>query len=78
VIDHVLYLIFKEKKIMKAYKINASNHNYVCMDIVIADSMGAAERIFNGKHWPRVAETIELLSANVQIEKYDEQHRDGN
>ena len=42
-------------------------------NLVIADTMAEAERIFNGKYWPTTIKSIELYSNYVQIQKYDEQ-----
>jgi len=57
---------------MKAFKITIGFGD--CQNrLVIADNMAEAERIFNGKYWPTVINSIELYSNYVQIQKHDEQ-----
>jgi len=59
---------------MKAFKISTGFGDYQ-NNLVIADNMAEAERIFNGKYWPSTIKSIELYSNYVQIQKYDEQKK---
>jgi hypothetical protein len=59
---------------MNVYTIEA-NGCYEQTHCVVAESMGEAERVFNGKYWPTEIKSIKLYSSYVQIQKYDEQSR---
>jgi hypothetical protein len=37
--------------------------------------MAEAERIFNGKYWPKAIKSITLISEYVQIQGFDEQKK---
>ncbi len=59
---------------MKAFRISTRYSDYQ-NNLVIADSMAEAERIFNAKYYPTTIKSIELYSDYVQIQKHDEQSK---
>lgn len=67
----------KEEEGMKVFKIKTGFGDYL-NHCVVADNMAEAERIFNAKYWPTTIKSIDLYSEDVQIQKYDEQAKNGN
>jgi len=57
---------------MRAFRITTGYGDYQ-NNLVIAENMAQAERIFNNKYWPATIRGIELYSEYVQIQEYDEQ-----
>ena len=61
---------------MNVYDIE-DGFNYSQTHSVVAENMAQAERIFEAKYWPTKVKKITLHSEYVQIQKYDEQPKEG-